>query len=296
MHRKFWNSLCLSFIIKPCGPLLVKSGMVSANPSLPDMQFVRTSTPEGETVFLPGSSLKGVFRSFTEKVLRTITKDDICDILDKKENCVKKKQLQEYDNTAKVYKESCLACKMYGNTRLRGRIAFTDAFPEGSWKTEIRYGVAISRLTSAVAVGPFDMEVLVEGNFSGFLVLENFEIWQLALLGFTIRSLNDGLVRIGFGKSRGFGEVHCEITEAVFTMARRDISKDKLWGVGAFASAEEREAYGLREDDLLSGVPEGNREDFGVYTRVVYRPEEWKDLLKIATQVATRFLHLEGSS
>lgn len=282
MHRKLWNSLCLSFTIQPCGPLLVKSGMVSVNPSLPDMQFVRTSTPEGETVFIPGSSLKGVFRSFTEKVLRTMGEDKACDPLDKNRNCVHKGNLQKCTETAEVYRKSCLACKIYGNTRLRGRAAFTDTFPEGNWKTEVRHGVAISRLTSAVAVGPFDMEVLVEGSFSGSLVLENFEIWQLGLLGLTIRSLNEGLVRIGFGKSRGFGEVRCRVKEAVFTMARKNIPKDALWGVGAFVSTSEREAYGLREDDLLSSLPEGKREDLGVYTRIVYGPEEWKSILEKA--------------
>ncbi|MEN3184534.1 MAG: RAMP superfamily CRISPR-associated protein [Atribacterota bacterium] len=293
MHRKFWNSLHLSFTIQPRGPLLVKSGMVSVNPSLPDMQFVRTSTPEGETVFIPGSSLKGVFRSFTEKVLRTMGEDKACDPLDKEKNCVRKKNLQGCTETAEVYRKSCSACKIYGNTRLRGRVAFTDAFPEGNWKTEVRHGVAISRLTNAVAVGPFDMEVLVEGSFSGSLVLENFEIWQLGLLGLTIRFLNEGLVRIGFGKSRGFGEVRCQVKEATFTMAGRNLPKDVLWGAGIFASTSEREAYNLRKDDLLSPVPEGKREDLGISTRITYGPEEWERIL----EGATRALHvLEGSS
>lgn len=291
MHRKNWNSLRLSFILRPRGPLLVKSGMASVNPSLPDMQFVRTTTPQGETVFIPGSSLKGVFRSFTEKVLRTVGGEMACDPLDRENNCVRLKNLEKCSDTAEVYRESCLACKMYGNTRLRGRVAFTDAFPEGPWKTETRYGVAISRLTNAVAFGPFDMEVLVEGIFSGSILLENFEIWQLGLIGLTVQSLNEGLVRVGFGKSRGFGEVTLEVKEAVFTMAQKEIPGNELWGVGAFVDEKERKNYGFREDDRLVGVPEGTREETGLYIRITYGPREWQEI----QESAVRSLHvLEG--
>lgn len=73
MHKTRYNSLHLDLRVSPVGPLLIKSGGFSTNPSLPDMQFVRTFR-EGsdDTLYIPGSSLKGVFRSFVEKALRTI--------------------------------------------------------------------------------------------------------------------------------------------------------------------------------------------------------------------------------
>ena len=42
MHKTRYNALRLTLAISPRGPLLIKAGGVSANPSLPDMQFVRT--------------------------------------------------------------------------------------------------------------------------------------------------------------------------------------------------------------------------------------------------------------
>ena len=62
MHKALLCELHLDFAIEPRGPLLIKSGReAGADPTLPDMNFVRTYHPTlGETVYLPGSSLKGV--------------------------------------------------------------------------------------------------------------------------------------------------------------------------------------------------------------------------------------------
>lgn len=294
MHKRIWNSLKIEFAITPKSPLLIRSGVVSPNPSLPDMQFVRTVTGSGETVYIPGSSLKGVFRSFTERVLRTLNEKWACNPFDDSA-CGRK--LDKEDDTAKVYCNSCCACKLYGNTRLRGRIAFSDAFPESDVKTETRYGVAISRLTNAVAHGPFEMEIVVSGSFKGDLTLQNFEVWQLGLLALTTKAINDGLVKIGFGKNRGFGEVELKVTQAIvdLTMNKTQIPDDELWGVGAFMSAvqeleEERENYGLIQDDKLSNLPTVRGEIFGIFARRIYDAESWSVIAERAIEALPNFL------
>src|SRR3990172_9552844 len=75
MHKKMVNELRLSFSIAPRGPLLIKSGKESgADPTLLDMNFVRLHHAGlgRETVYLPGSSLKGTLRSYCEKIARTV--------------------------------------------------------------------------------------------------------------------------------------------------------------------------------------------------------------------------------
>lgn len=289
MHKRLWNVLKLEFELVPKAPLLIKSGTTSPNPSLPDMQFVRTMTPKGETVFIPGSSLKGVFRGFTEKVLRTV--DRACDPFSM-EACGRR--LSDEEDTAKIYRESCRACKIYGHTRLRGRLSFTDAFPTGAVKTETRYGVAISRLTNAVAVGPFEMEVLVAGTFSGSLVLENFEVWQLGLLALTLQALNEGMVKVGFGKNRGLGEVHLQVKRAVLEMARKKgVAPSELWGVGAFVDDEERSRYGLRRDDRLTDLPDAEQKDLGILLRREYPGEVWQ---KVAEKAVASLAALEAGA
>jgi len=289
MHKTRYNALHLRLQIQPKGPLLIKAGGISANPALPDMQFVRTYHPElGETVYIPGSSLKGVVRGFVEKALRTW--DDrqswrwACPTFPTEdESCAKR--LQNETDTAAIYHKSCGACRIFGHTRLRGRLSFTDFFPVEEVRTEIRYGVAISRLTHAVAHGPFEMEVAVSGAFEGTLVLENFEIWQLGLLTSALEAMNLGLVKVGFGKNRGFGEVEAHIVEARVEEIVAGYQKDRLRGLKAFVDTATAQAYGLYSPEALEEVPEPIAEEpLGLYMRRHYAGEAWATIAKQAMQ------------
>jgi len=287
MHKTRYNALRLTLAISPRGPLLVKAGGVSANPSLPDMQFVRTvHATLGETVYIPGSSLKGVVRGFVEKALRTL--DDratwrwACPMFpDEQGSCAKR--LEKEENSAAVYRRSCGACRIFGHTRLRGRASFTDLFPTGEVATETRYGVAISRLTHAVAHGPFEMEVAVAGTFEGHLVLENYEIWQLGLLASALEAMNQGLVKVGFGKNRGFGEVEVTMTEARMDEVASAADISVLRGLGAFVNGSQRQDYGLFPPEMLEGLPEPKeRADLGIYSRRIYDAEGWQAIAQKA--------------
>ncbi len=273
MHKRLWSIMKLEFELIPRSPLLIKSGTASPNPSLPDMQFVRTRTPNGEMIFIPGSSLKGVFRSFSEKVLRTV--DRACDPFS---DTACGRRLEDREDTAQIYRESCRACKLYGHARLRGRLSFTDIFPQGEIRTETRYGVAISRLTNAVAVGPFEMEVLVAGTLTGALILENFEVWQLGLVALTLQALNEGLVKMGFGKNRGLGEVEMKITRAILETAKvNGMASSEIWGVGVFVQdKDELQRYGLKADDKIVEVPAVAQRDLGVLVRREYESDHWQ--------------------
>jgi CRISPR-associated RAMP protein (TIGR02581 family) len=280
MHKCLWNALEIEFTLVPKSPLLIKSGRLSPNPFLPDMQFVRTLIGGMETVYIPGSSIKGVFRGFTEKVLRTLDVQEVDggQVCEPFADNACGRRLSNEEDSAKVYWQSCRACKLYGNTRLRGRLSFSDLFPNKEVVTETRYGVAISRLTNAVAQGPFQMEIVVSGEFMGKLRLENFEVWQLGLLALTIKGINDGLVKVGFGKNRGFGKVEISVTRVVVDLAKigHDMSPSELWGVGKFINrGEEREKYGLTPDDFLTDLPDTEATDLGIFVRRTYDAERW---------------------
>ncbi len=289
MHKTRYNALRLRLEIRPKGPLLIKAGDISANPALPDMQFVRTFRPDlGETVYIPGSSLKGVVRGFVEKALRTW--DDrtswrwACPTFPNEAgSCAKR--LQDETDTAAIYHRSCGACRIFGHTRLRGRLSFTDFFPVEEVRTEIRYGVAISRLTNAVAHGPFEMEVAVSGAFQGTLVLENFEIWQLGLLTTALEAMNLGLLKVGFGKNRGFGEVEARIVEAQVDEIVAGYQKDHLRGLLAFVEDGEARRYGLYPPATLDDVPAPKEETpLGLYMRRTYEAEAWSTTARQAMQ------------
>jgi CRISPR/Cas system CSM-associated protein Csm3 (group 7 of RAMP superfamily) len=67
MHKKIYNQAKFTFNIVPVTPLLIKC-QEGADPTRPSMEFIRSNN----RVFIPGSSIKGVFRSYSEKILKTL--------------------------------------------------------------------------------------------------------------------------------------------------------------------------------------------------------------------------------
>jgi CRISPR/Cas system CSM-associated protein Csm3 (group 7 of RAMP superfamily) len=162
MFKKLYNQAKISFEIKPLTPLLIQSGKAGLDPTLPDMRFVRTNSFYGEVVYIPGSSLKGVIRSYSEKMLRTMGME-ICDVIaapcDKVYNNYREKlkRFEEHkgkkpdlptmysliasfvkDKKAKElpekmpYRAHCYTCRTFGSTNLSSHTRIVDAYP-WSW-------------------------------------------------------------------------------------------------------------------------------------------------------------------
>lgn len=222
MHKRILNELTLKFDIAPHdAPLLIKSGReAGADPTLLDMNFVRTTHPQTgkRTVFLPGSSLKGTLRSYAERVARSVKpdgRDEWCCNPFGEHACGKRHEEKKKLTPAQRYADSCVACRIFGHTRLGSHLLVSDAYPSRDEPVlEQRDGVAIDRISGAVSAGPFNLEVVTRGTFQTTLVLRNFQLWQVGLLAVTLRDLNDGLAPIGFGKSKGFGRVSLTYCQA----------------------------------------------------------------------------------
>ena len=108
MHKTLLNQACLRIVLKPRGPWLIKSGVETPDPTRPGMEFVRTRHARvGDTVYLPGTSLKGAVRSHAERVLQGIGVQ-VCDPLDRRHACKAPRGRHE---TSTVYKEQCPACR-----------------------------------------------------------------------------------------------------------------------------------------------------------------------------------------
>lgn len=87
MHRRLLNQATLSVVLEPQGPVLIKSGVETPDPTRPSMEFVRTRHAKlGETVYLPGTSLKRAIRSQAERVLAGLGVA-ICDPLHRTKAC-----------------------------------------------------------------------------------------------------------------------------------------------------------------------------------------------------------------
>ncbi len=265
MFKQLVNECLIDLHIKVEGPVLIKSGL--AQVSGPDMAWVRVFRNGRDEVYLPGSSLKGVLRSHAERIARTLNPEAACDPLGGKDNPERscgtcfdlRKKRNRAPNNATAYKEACLICKLFGCTWFASRLATEDAYAVGTPPEPTqRDGVGIDRFTGGAATtqrAKFELEVITEGTFATTLHLRNFELWQLALLGFVLQDLADGLIRIGMGKSRGLGKVRGEVQKV-----RIDFLGPKapqvvngqlaLRGVGSLFDGAD--AYGMVRPDEVS--------------------------------------------
>jgi len=264
MLKQLVNECIIELLIRPDGPILVKSGIETI--SGPDMAFVRTWRDGESQVYLPGSSLKGVLRSHAERIARTFGETKACDPFSKDGPTMfcghrfeRRKKRKEELNNALVYAQSCPICRLFGSTWYGGRLATADAYAEGRTPgTEQRDGVGIDRFTGGAARGAkFELEVVTHGTFVTTLHIRNFELWQLGLLGFLLQDLKDGLIRVGMGKSRGLGKVRGEVRSIRVDFLGPQVPTPKdgklpLRGIGSLVSPEMAQAYGMVRPDEVS--------------------------------------------
>ncbi|MCL2426605.1 MAG: CRISPR-associated RAMP protein Csx7 [Oscillospiraceae bacterium] len=211
MFAKLTNEAILTFNLKNEGPLLINSGAAAKIHPRPDMSFVRTVHNGEETVYLPGSSIKGVFRSRYEQVMKALGKK-ACNPLDPKEkdscNSREERTANKSRDGEQRYIKSCEACKLFGSLSLGGRLSFGDAYPVGEWKMGMRHGVGIDRITGASFPGAlFDIETLENGTFAVTCKITNFKLYQLRAVLWVLEDIHEGLVTFGMGGSRGNGQM-----------------------------------------------------------------------------------------
>lgn len=279
MLKALVNDARLRLDITTKGPLLIKSGYATVIGA--DMAPVQTYR-NGQQVYIPGSSLKGVFRSHIEKVVNSIQAQVACnplsrpnerDTRDDRHLCRVSCGTRFDTDTPqhKVYAESCPVCRLFGSTSFGSRIAIEDAYLDeksvgNKSLIEHRDGIAIDRLTGGTSGGAkFDLEaVTAETTFTTMLQLRNFEIWQLGMLFVFIQDMEDELIRLGSGRSRGLGRIKASISEKVegpykggvmLSTARVDKENEEpdneLWGLGHWLDEKEAELYKTNADDVL---------------------------------------------
>ena len=216
MFAQLTNEAVLTFTLRNEGPLLINSGAAAKIRPRPDMSFVRTVHNGAETVYLPGSSIKGVFRSRYEQVMRMLGQD-VCDTFDSRDNRTCNKKIRREENKPDINKHlngterydlCCEACKMFGTLVLGGRISFADAYPTGKYELGMRHGVGIDRITGAAFPGAlYDIETLEDGVFAVKCRMTNFKLYQLRTILWVLEDIDEGLVTFGMGGSRGNGQM-----------------------------------------------------------------------------------------
>src|SRR5947209_7453133 len=146
MLKKLMNEAFCTLRITTTGPLLIKSGHNTV--SGPDMTPVLTFRNGKQEVFIPGSSLKGVFRSHIEKIVCSLKPRVVCypfEGTNERQTDLSQRQRDYRDScggmftqfgkksddnrrlleeqTDLIYAASCPTCRLFGSTSFIGRLA-----------------------------------------------------------------------------------------------------------------------------------------------------------------------------
>ena len=186
----------------------------------PDLPILRTV--DGRP-YIPGSSLKGAWRAYTESVLRAleekeqVTADNLACLIttepclpDEKVKEIKQERgLEKPEQDEALREASCWTCRVFGNTALASKVLIKDLMVrEGTFfRTEERDGVAIDRDAGRAAPGQlYQYEVVPAGAaFELEVVVENGSRPELGLVMIGLRAFERGDVLVGGAKSRGLG-------------------------------------------------------------------------------------------
>jgi len=217
-----WNQLdnawIYSFSLVCTSPMRIGVGGEPIDPTEPDNRILK----EKERALIPGSTLKGIFRSSLESIPQFKACSGIqdyangkwcldegpCTIRSKEKNEERLQTVIERVNAGKL----CNACRLFGNPYIQGRVFFNDALAIET-NTTIRDGVMIRRDTETAAdKHKFDYEILAPGSiFPVEVQMLNTTEVDRKWIEKVLEWINLGIVKIGGGKSRGLGSFKAEV-------------------------------------------------------------------------------------
>jgi CRISPR-associated RAMP protein (TIGR02581 family) len=236
VFNKFKNRIELTVELKAETALYIGAGQDSFDPLAVQgcLMKDRAGLP-----YIPGSSLKGVLRSFLESVVGGTCERGECaqnlGLRTKEDRDQKIEELKKLEKDANAHgrvdmsgdellaryieKESCIACRLFGSGIMAGKVKISDATlsePQKWLGTDLRTGNAIDRDTHTTASGAlFDTETIPPGTRFMFRVIaENLADAkgksEADCLGQILAYFAQGGINVG-GRSRaGLGGVSAE--------------------------------------------------------------------------------------
>lgn len=228
-HQTIYRVLEFELTYKTRSPLRIGASKGKSFFSPIDLQVMRIMLNGKEVPYIAGSSIKGVFRSTAEMLLRSYGKRACnmgqCANETTTNNITRDERLQdaikEYyrgNTNAKeiinILNEYCLICKIFGSNTYSAHIIFSDAYPTDNVSIGVKTGIAINRRSGAVKGGALYQVEFVNPNsiFHGSIRLINLPNYAIGLILKIIKDMvNNGITRFGGFKSRGFGHVNINI-------------------------------------------------------------------------------------
>jgi len=197
-----------------------------------DLPIVKT--PDGAP-YIPGSSLKGVFRSLVERMAAQIPTVRTCQLNQKVTDCPSSKssnwsvKYKDENGNEKTKSENriakelngeiddisglCDTCKVFGSPHRAAKVFIKDSVVE-NWAeiTQVRDGVVINRDSgTAVPNLKYDFEILpTDATFQFEMIAENVNDTDLGLLVIGLNEMLAGELLLGGKTTRGLGSCTLE--------------------------------------------------------------------------------------
>ncbi|MFZ5592582.1 MAG: type III CRISPR-associated RAMP protein Csx7 [Bacillota bacterium] len=250
LYDQFYNRYIITGRLRALTALHIGAPQDSLEIGAVDARVVKNAAGQP---FIPGSSFKGVWRSYTEQVLRALLGEDkICLITSQGQRCVdrevecndEKVNIIKYlkdsygdkpeELAREIYRLSCPVCRLFGHTHLAGKVQVADLpVIAETWcgHYDLRTGVGIERdsLTKADKV-LYDLEAVPAGTcFALEVVMENLTEQELEHALYGLLAWQRGELALGGRISRGMGRVVLEDV-AVRRIERQDLPKWLLCG------------------------------------------------------------------
>ena len=116
--------------------------------------------------------------------------------------------------TLEITNRQAIIEKLFGSTEQKSKIQISDLFPKGELKMKWFDHNKIDRFTGGTMEGALFTEKLVfDGKFHGIITVDKLSLPELKLLMQTFKDLYLEDIRIGYGKTRGYGKIKGEITK-----------------------------------------------------------------------------------
>ncbi len=213
--------------LEPLTPLHI-GWQRSFDPASSDAPVIKD--PRGNP-FIPGSSFKGIVRSFVEGFLDGAVDESKtglkpCFITDDNP-CIKKEDLEQYDHfddakerrMTHILKQACPVCRIFGGAYMGSKLKIKDMrVKQEEWHEaflRIRDGIIIDRESrTAKDKGKYDFEtVSPDVNFDMEIIGDNMEEYEKGLLFIAFDLISQGYGSLGGNVSRGTGRIKILVTE-----------------------------------------------------------------------------------
>jgi CRISPR-associated RAMP protein (TIGR02581 family) len=215
-HHVLRRVVVLEGIVENVEPLRIGVGKGVALESVTELEVLKIYNPKLNQYIptIPGSSWKGLFRSAATAILRTFN-INVCDGLPRTSCRLDSKVLKGLSTDEKLRiilsgdQPLCLLCLVFGSAAFTSHVIFADSVVVSDYRLGYRSGIAIDRRTGSIRRGAlYTVEYVEPGaKFTFRLDARNLPNYVLGLLAQVITDIDNGFIKVGGFKSRGFGTI-----------------------------------------------------------------------------------------